>query len=238
MRASSPERPRKVLSIWGFGLRFLAYYCLLVAPWPGWNSVYGAWVRVLGRAAYTHDRGRWHAEFEPLARTPERPLDTRIALIDREAPTIDGRFPAAFLDIDTRGIGWVPTALFAALALAMPLPYRRRGRALLLGLVAMHAWLLVEIGVHLADHADAIPGEGPDGLSRLLKATLDGLDETLIVQLGASFVAPVVLWAMIMLNSRDLRTLSHETSPRPPASQPATKPLRHGDIRVTGDKLN
>ncbi len=95
-----------------------------------------------------------------------------------------------------RGIGWVPTAFFAALVLATPVPWRRRGRALAWGLGAMHAFVLLTLGVHILKYSGGGTG-----------AVIDGLDETLVNQIDAGFFAAALIWILVTLRLEDLKGL-------------------------------
>ena len=183
--------------IWSRIAIFFGLFGVLVAPWPGLDGAYCAWIRTLGFAAFSWGHPGWEVRFEAIQPTRYRPLDTRIVLTDARLRAPDGRQKAAFLDLDMRGIGWVPTAFFAALVLASPVPWARRGRALAWGLGAMHAFVLLSIGVHILDHS----GGAGNGV-------IAGLDETLIVQIGAGFFAAAFVWIALAFRPEDWAALN------------------------------
>ena len=108
-----------------FAGAFALVYGLLIAPWPGWNAAYARGLRVLcGRSRWARTTRSSIVRFR--AASKGKPLDTEIVIVvihagwtQREA----GR--ALVLGLDSRGVGWVPTALLAALVLAT----LRRGAA-------------------------------------------------------------------------------------------------------------
>jgi hypothetical protein len=185
---------------------FFGLFAGLVAPWPGFNGAYGAWMRTLDRAAFSWGHRGLGLRFEALERRPSRPLDTRIVLVDNGVRLPDGNVKATLLDLDMRGIGWVPTAFFTALVLATPVPWKRRARALAWGLIAMHAFVLLSLGVHILRYS----GEGAG-------VFVDGLDETLVNQIGAGFFAAALIWVLVTIRLEDWNGLIG----RWPGAQPA-----------------
>lgn len=192
-------------------VRFLAgtglVFCLLIVPWPGWNERYAAWFGRIGAAAFSSGYGRLEVRFEPAPPTADRPFSLRLTLVDRDRIRPDGTAPAVMVGLDARGLAWVPTALVVALILSTPLPWPRRLSALALALVAVHGYVLFLLGVVLvAACAD------PSGLALLqlppfVGALVDGLDETLVTQMGPGLAAAVVLWILVTLRRRDLGPL-------------------------------
>ena len=65
------------------------------------------------------------------AEQPPRPeVDTEIVLVETARIDASGRAPARILGLDTRAVGWTPTALLLALIIASPVSWSRRWRAL------------------------------------------------------------------------------------------------------------
>jgi hypothetical protein len=178
--------------IWSRIALFFGFFSVLVAPWPGLNHTYGAWIRNLGAATLSWGHRDTAIHFEAIVRSRSRPLDTRIALVDTGHPLLDGNQSVKFLDLDMRGIGWVPTAFFTALVLVTPVPWKRRGRALAWGLCGMHSFILFSLWVHIMEYSGG--GGGP---------IMGGLDETLINQIGSGFFASTFLWVVVMLRPED-----------------------------------
>jgi hypothetical protein len=187
---------------------FFGFFTILAAPWPGLDGAYCAWIRTLGGAVFSRGHPEWAIRFEPILRTRERPLDTRIVLIDQRKRTADGRLRATLLDLDMQCIGLVPTAFFAALVLATPITWARRGRALAWGFCAMHVFVLLSVGVHIRNNSGA-------GTSKFV----DGLDETLIGQIGAGFFAAVFVWILVTFRPKDWEAVAARREGTPAATQ-------------------
>jgi hypothetical protein len=102
--------------------------------------------------------------------------------------------------LDTRSIGWVPTALTMALILATPIPWRRRGAALAGGLVLVHCFILFSLQAWIWDNSSDV---SLMRLSGFWQEVAGELDYALINQLGASFSVPVVIWILVTFRRQD-----------------------------------
>ena len=190
--------PRKYVG--GFLWRFILVYGLLIVPWPGFNEAYGRYFRALGQMVFPQERGARFVRFEAVPAELRRGLDTRIALANPAQLDGQGSGPVRYLELDTRGIGWVPTALLLALVLATPVPWRRRVWAFFFGVIAIHGFILFSVAVYLWNNSTDL---GLLTLTPFWKQTTDGLEETLITQMGAGFVVPVLLWIVVTLRRQD-----------------------------------
>ena len=196
---------------------FALVYGMLIVPWPGWSSAYGAYFRAVGRAFFTREDGKRIVRFEEARTAGLGPLDTQIVLGNRELADANGNGPATILGLDTRGVGWIPTALLVALVVATPVSWRRRGRAFVVGLLAIHGMIVFALGVYIwnESHAASALAFGP--LSPFWRAIAGTLEETLVVQMGASVVFPVTIWAVCMFRRRDLMGIPKLFDPQPKA---------------------
>jgi hypothetical protein len=184
----------------GFLWRFALVYGLLILPWPGFDEAYGRCFRTLGQLIFARKNDQHILNFEAVPESLKHVLDTRIALADREELDRNGSGPVRYLELDTRGIGWIPTALFLSLVLATPVPWPRRAWALFAGLVAVHAFILFSVEISLWNNS---PGVSLIALNPIWGQIVGGLEETLITQMGVSFVMPVVVWIFVTFRWRD-----------------------------------
>jgi hypothetical protein len=126
-----------------FALRFALIFGLLIFPWTGWNEAYGNYFRGLGQAAFSRDEGNRIVLFAPNdGPANSRGLGTRISLANRGHVDSSGKALLKSAQLDTRSIGWVPTALTVALIVATPISWRRRAWALAGGLILVHSFIL------------------------------------------------------------------------------------------------
>ena len=181
-------------------LGFLLLYGLLLVPWPGWNATYGRFFRSLGGVCFGREGSRWVVHFQPAENPPRPEIDTAILLAPNLSPDAAGQVHGKILSLDTRGVGWVPTALLIALVLASPVPWFRRLTALILGLLLIQGYLLLVLAAYLWSESGGLV---PVSFLPFSPAIGTALEETLVTQMGPSFVVPVVLWLAIAFRRED-----------------------------------
>jgi hypothetical protein len=182
-----------------FVLGFALIFGLLIAPWPGWNGAYGSYFRGFGNWALSFGDDRRFVELAPAVADP-RGLDTQIRLANRTLLDSEGRGKIVHTDIDSRAIGWLPTALTLALIGATPISWRRRAWALLGGLVLIHVFLAFTLLTWVWNNAASVSLSDP---SPWMKQVLDELNYTLMTQIGASFTVPVIIWVLVTFRRQD-----------------------------------
>lgn len=195
---------------------FVLLYGLLLLPWPGLNETYGCYFQALGRIVFGGIRGQRILQFEE-AHDARLPIGTQITMANHEQVDVNGRGPVIILGLDTRGVGWVPTALIIALTLATPIPLRRRWWALFLGLLLVHGFILFSVGCYIWNESTSL---GLLALTPFWKTVVDGLEETLVTQLGASFVVPVLIWLLVTFRRQDLTVLGSRFFSAPTSKEP------------------
>ena len=132
---SAGKRDRKALNrmlplkkIIGPGIRFAVIFGLLIFPWPGLNDIYGGYFRALGQAVFSGQNEQRIVKFQPQrVQHGFSSLDTQLSLSNRALVDSSGQGKVVEVSLDTRSIGWLPTALTLALILATPVPWRQRG---------------------------------------------------------------------------------------------------------------
>jgi hypothetical protein len=187
-------------------------YALLLLPWPGWDQLYSHYFRALGETAFSRDNDRRIILFEGQHIEQDfSTLDIRMIMGNRDTVDSSGRGLSIPIDLNTRSIGWVPTALTIALILATPVPWRRRGWALLWGLLLIHGFILFTLQSWIWN---ASPGISLSTLSPFWKEVADNLQYTLITQMGVSFSVPVLIWILVTFRLEDARrlTVPHATT--------------------------
>ena len=181
---------------------FIVIFGLLVFPWPGWNEIYGGYFRALGQAAFTREDGQRIVRFHPThMQHGFSSLETEMALGNRALADSTGKGPGEVVTLDTRSIGWLPTALTIALILATPVPLRQRAWALLWGLLLIHAFILFSLQVWIWDYSSSV---SLFKLSPFWQTFMDDLQYTLLQQLGASFSVPILIWILVTIRREDL----------------------------------
>ncbi len=108
-------------------------------------------------------------------------LDTLIILQNTTLTAPDGE-DAARREIDSRSIGWVPTALTIALVLATPIPWTRRLLALAGGLVLIHLFIFFTLQSWIWNKSTDV---SLMALSGFWQRAADSLNYALMNQLGS-----------------------------------------------------
>ena len=116
--------------ITSFLLRVAVAFALLAAPWPGVKEAYGTYFRAVCRMVFPAENEKRELSFETAGENSSRPNDTRVVIVNKALMQPDGSGAVRNLDVD---FGWQSTAVLVALIVATPLPWRRRGWALLWG---------------------------------------------------------------------------------------------------------
>ena len=197
------SRPNSIL---GAVTRFIVIFGLLTLPWPGWNEIYSGYFQALGQAAFSRQDDPRIVLFQPHhVKHGFSSLDTRLTLGNRALVDADGKGLAEMTDLDTRSLGWLPTALTMALILATPVPWRQRAWALLWGLLLVHAFILFSLQVWIWNQSPAL---SLIDLSPFSKTIVDDLQYTLITQMGASFSVPIVIWILVAIRRENLFNFS------------------------------
>jgi hypothetical protein len=187
-----------------FALRVLVVYALLIAPWPGLKPLYARYFQGLGRMVFVDEGGRRSLEFQPLG-DPEHAwppnFDTGIIMANRNRLDAQGQGPRFLLTADAWQMGWAPTAFFMSLVLATPIPWRRRLRALGWGLVWVHGFILLTVGIFLWNESTRV---ALVTLTPFWKAVANRLEELALDPVGPGFFAAALIWMVVTFRRRDL----------------------------------
>ncbi|MCK9588087.1 MAG: hypothetical protein WC076_07265 [Terrimicrobiaceae bacterium] len=183
-------------ALWKFAWLFVLTYGLLIAPWPNWNDFCSGYYRAMCNATLTHLPGDMILRFEKTTVRLRPNLSTSISIGNERKIDRQGRYPATVLQSDTRALAWTPTALLVALILATPLTWKRKLWALALGLLVIHAYILLITALWIINRSTEVALVTLTGWQ---KDFAEALEYTFVEQLGISFVIPVLLWFLVML---------------------------------------
>jgi len=75
------------------------------------------------------------------------------------------------------------------------------------GGLAIQVFVLFAVAVYILSETGQVHRLSLDGWPAIAKVVVDGLEETLITQMGAGFVVPVAVWIGVMFRSGDLKFL-------------------------------
>jgi len=177
-----------------FALRVIAVYAVLAFPWTGWHR---QWARILqGLAtAACHSTGSateiTFAPWEDSSRTD----GIRATIVNRDLMNANGSGPVRTVDIKQGALELSPLALYIALILATPLPWKRRSWQLAAGLILVQGVMLAFLRFCLWREAMELV---PSGESASWKWLWAALRLTSADYLG--LVTPIAVW--LLFNAR------------------------------------
>lgn len=170
--------PRQALLAVG---RFALVYAGLVF---GLGAVVGPYAFFLARAAVAGTEGNREVSVEQ----PAGAGGIRFVIVNRDLMAADGSGPVRNVDIDLRRLLSQSLGLLAALTVALPVSWARRGRAFMLGVVLLHACFVGFLRFSIwAESAEV----GLVAFSPAVKAAATGCENLLLAQFA--LLVPVVV---------------------------------------------
>jgi hypothetical protein len=116
--------------------------------------------------------------------------------------------------ISLQWLGYLPTALLVCLVLCSPIPWRRRLRSLLIGLLLVQVFVACRVAVLIAF---ALSKETPLQLYHpgpLVLGVMRWLYDTLTKGNTLSFAAPLLFWVLVSFRREDWKLLEVVRGPR------------------------
>lgn len=196
----------------------LALAGFLLSAWLVPREVYAPWFRAGANSMFRSVPTDLTAKLTPL-NDRDGLTDTRLN-VGRRSSRLGGG-----INLDSKREGYLPAALVACLILATPVPWRRRWKALLAGLLAIHAFVALRLCVTAASGFTAVSVDGQRllPLSPFWTEVLALMDALLSADLHITYVAPVLIWLVVTVRPGDLaafRAIGGGSAPRT-AQQPA-----------------
>lgn len=186
-------------------VRLIVVYALLMIAWPGAARSYGWIFRTVGEAAFGSFGRDGQVRLE-AGGSFGATHDTDLVVMNRRT---GGAFT---LGVSSRYFGYVPTAFLTALIAATPLPWRRRGRAMIYGLLLIHAWVAVNLMLMIvygfSFSAPPLLYDLPDIVGR----TLAGIVQVVLVGPINWLVVPLFVWLLVTFRRGDVATMLDTTS--------------------------
>lgn len=220
-------------SVLAFGGKLLLIYALLIVPWPGVQRGYNAFVHAVGNTFLGEFGARGRVHFQPIG--PGFPMqDTQIQMRNV------ARGSEQRIAYNIRYTGYVPTVLLVSLIVSTPLPWRRRRRTLLWGLLFVQLFVLLRIALLIAFEFRMGTPVGMYHFSPFWHTTMVILVEAISASPVTSCIVPVVIWVLVAFRREDLAqwfgtgkassaTVSKPVKPQAPSTH------RRKRQRVTAD---
>ncbi len=211
-----------------FFLAGVGCYAALMAPWPGVQHAYarmfqGAgnivfarfWFWSEGTVVFHNIDSLKPGDLPPGVGTiqADATRDTVMVLRKVRAPQVGN------LRTSSRYIGYSPTAMLVALVLATPIPWRRRGVALLWGMGFVHAFIVLRVTLTLAANGFAADkGYALFSPSEFWYGMLSRAQTLLADDPSVSFVVPMMIWFLVIGRQWFLRTAAPSAGDRNPSN--------------------
>lgn len=188
--------PRRPLA--GFVIHLLMIYGAFCIPWPGLRQGYAALYRGAANGLFGSFGSAGIVRFQP-ARAVQGRLDSEIVVRKRGCPTF------ATTQHDSIATGYLPTVETIALVLATPIPWRRRWKALLYGVLLANGFVALRVYVTLlhwfsVEQPWALYTPNPFG-----KKVLASVFEFIAVAPPCTFLMPVLIWILVTFRRDDIR---------------------------------
>ncbi|MBL8878857.1 MAG: hypothetical protein JNG88_07025 [Phycisphaerales bacterium] len=191
-----------------FALSSGVLWVLLAWEWPGWRKAYAQ-----GYAQMANDVfGSWsHGVIRFMPEASES------GIVELRCTNRVSRQQLS-KDQNARLLAYLPTAATLALCAATPLPPLRRLRRIIVGLVLVHCFLFVRVGIAtlymltLGESSAVLP------LSDPLRWLVESAQYVVVTCMPISFIVPVFIWLLAMIRPSEW-TFSHSTQS---AAQPVS----------------
>jgi hypothetical protein len=189
-----------------FFILALGIFLVLIAPWPGLRTFHARAYRAGAELFFRPFRGEGGVWVVPIPEEEQHHhTDTRIVCARRDNPTnYQG------LDHDAWFTAYLPAAKLIALVLATPIPWRRRWNALFWGLILVHVFIAVRLGIQVL-HAFSQPFVwGAPNPVRLFEpgafwmAVLSWVNQHFAESTTPVFMVPVFIWILVAIRREDL----------------------------------
>ncbi len=218
--------------ILGFLLRCMVIYAVLIVPWWGGMSIYRWGFCQVGNAVFYRIGGDGRVRFEAIDRTVDQQFvgtdhakDVTLRL-NNTANASGGH-----MDIKSALIGYRPTAFLIALVLATPIPWSRRGWAVLGGLVAVSAFVALRVWLQLADGLSNGDELSVYTLSPFWKGTLRSFVNVLVLSTAPGYIVPALLWMLVAVRREDWeRIMNTDAGAAGTASRRASGSQKSSDL--------
>ncbi|MDD5328118.1 MAG: hypothetical protein PHY02_09960 [Phycisphaerae bacterium] len=195
-------KPISTKHIIGFFCAFVLIYVPLMVPWPGlalaaaYSKLYRTGVAFLFESLTPEGVVR----FQPLSDVEN---DIRIIFYNRDQTgPVDKMLPVGHIDHNSRREGYIYAAFLTALILAGPIPWRRKGWALLWGMILIHAFIVLKLAIWITY------GLNKEPLSIVVLSPFWNKALLLTIQVFASnltfgLVVSVFIWVLVSFRRED-----------------------------------
>ncbi len=179
----------------GFFLRLFLLYGFLVIPWSVVKACYGSFYRVAATDIFGSLIPGGTVRYERMSE-PRGGYDTHIFYMN----TRTGAWQTAVAS--SRDPAYFQTIFLISLVLATPVPWRRRGWALVAGLALVQGFIFLKVFVTLL-YGFSRPQVAVLDPAPLLRLWLSAANRILVADLVALLLVPVFIWMLVTFRATD-----------------------------------
>jgi len=178
---------------------FLLAFGLLMAPWPRVGRAYRKFYIAGASFLFGSIETIGMVTFEPV---PDSENDMNVTLYNRARPAPDGGIARIQTRHNSRHAGYMYVAFLVALILATPIPARRKGLALFLGIILFHGLAAIQLGLRIF-HAFSNKPLSMFVLSLFSRRVLSISHQAFAVNVTFGFVVCVFIWILVCFRRSD-----------------------------------
>lgn len=181
--------------------RVVLLYLVFMVLWPIWREAYRGTFVATGRTLFASFGGHGVVRFDRFEGPGAEGFDIRILLWNRQTRAM------VIILRNSRYTGYGLASLLAALVLAAPLPWRRRWRALALGMILVHLFVAFSLWLLLLDYFSNGDQLAVIHLPEPLKFLVALAATHLALFTTLPYVAPFVIWGLVTFRRGDWEVL-------------------------------
>ncbi len=185
-----------------FLLKALLIYGLLSAPLTFYDKSYGDFYRKVAGMFFSKFRDTGFVKFKEW----KDPATTHVNLGNYALVRQDGTSKTAYVDINTRYLGYLPTILLISLVIASPVSWKRRLLALISGLVLVMMLVMFKQWIALLWLSHETPWLQLTNFTGTGKTVLTFLNTFISVSSSSVLYFVVAIWLLVTFRVEDFKT--------------------------------
>ena len=170
-------------------------------PWPGLGAAYSKFYRANAAFVFESFGSKSVVRFY---RSNDFEYDIRIVFFDMSRANSNGKvWPFKEFSLTSRYSAYIYTAFVVALIMATPISWRRRGWALLWGMILIHCFLLFKMAILILFIFSHDP-DSPVVFDPFWKQVLFFAQQAFLKNMVFCFMVSVFIWFLVSFRREDL----------------------------------
>ena len=167
-------------------------YALLLALWPVLGGAYSSAFTSIANVAFHTFGSTGTVRFDSLSPMPGEEFDCKLQL--RNTRTVAGLSQP----ISTRLLGYVPTIVTLSLFVATVAADRRRWKALVVALAAIHLFITLRLAIMLLAYFSGDNQVAQFSFGRFADGAIGFLNDLFTRSITTHYLVPVILWLVLI----------------------------------------